>query len=51
MGAKSEEEEVKLPEMDLEENVELQGLDAGEQEAPRVVKIDDPKIPPDPHPI
>ena len=37
--------------MELEENVELLGVDAEGQVAPQVVEIDDTSIPPDQHPI
>ena len=37
MGAKSEEEEVELPEMELEGNVKLPGVDLEGQESPQAV--------------
>ena len=51
VDAELEEEEVKLPEMDLKVNFKLPGVDEEWQEAPQVFGIDDTEISPYPHPI
>ena len=51
VGVESDKEEVKLPEIELEGNFELPGVDAKGREASQFVEIYDANIPPDPHPI
>ena len=46
MGAKIEEEEMKIRYMEMEGNVEIPGVDMeGQEPPPQVVEINDPDIP------
>ena len=49
VGSDSEKKEVDLPEVELEGNVKLPGVDTEGQDAPQVFEMDDPNIPTDPH--
>ena len=49
MDAEIEEEEMEIPYMEPEGNVEILGVDMeGQESPPKVVEIDDPNIPQDP---
>ena len=51
MGTESEEEDVELPWMEIEWNIDLPGVDGEGKEALLVFEIDDPGITPDSHTI